>query len=761
MKYLSWKLKKLPAMGPREILFRLGRKLAENRERIAYHAGWFDWHEEDWRRRLCHGTAKSTIGNDLPAWWIQHMRQRAEPPFLLNAAMQDEAAHLYPQLFGEQREELIAAADRVCRRKFAFLGIDFQAADPIPWQCDPQSEREWPKLFYADVEIPFCDGTGSKGAPGDVKHVWELNRHEFLIDCAKAFYLTGENRFAECVLLTIRSWIRGNPYLQGVNWAGPLEVAVRAMSWLWAYQFCRRWDGISAQDHLEIIKAFYRHGVYLHRHMEVYSSPNNHLVGEATALYLLGCFFPEFDKSTGWRKRGWEVISQEADQQFYNDGGSTEQATSYHHYCLGFFLLAVLTRQCRGELVPKTILQRLQSALEFSMWLTTPDGTVPKIGDCDDARSIRFGPIRLWDFRNLLCLGAILFRRSDMKAIAGSFSEDALWLLGRAGYEGYQRVPTQTPMETARVFKTSGYAILRSGWDTNDHYLCFDCGPIGGGVRSDNVPEHTHGHADMLSFTLYAFGKPLLVDSGFYTFNGQPDWHSYCRDVSGHNTVRVDGASQAKMTVCNHWSCVTEPRKLAYYYQGDTEWVEGSHGGFHGLQSSVTHHRSIAWVRKKYWIIFDRLEGEGEHFVEIFFHFASGHAKVLPDADGVIVETEEDLKAQLTLLGSDQLCLELHTGGTKPDQGWIATSYGCRKPAPFVRFHGRIHLPVSLTFVLIPYSINIEDLTAKQMPWFDEGVQFARIGSGERICRGTLAETLVFLLDCQKYVEKLPAKGSL
>lgn len=731
-------------MKLREILFRLGRKFAESRERITYNAGWFDWNEDDWRQRLCHGMAKSTVGYDLSDWWILHMRQRAEPPFLLNTAMLDEAAHLYPQLFGEQREKLLAAADRVCHREFSFLGIDFQAADPIPWQCDPQSGREWLKAFYADVEIPFCDGTGSQGAPGDVKHVWELNRHEFLIDCAKAFYLTGENRFAACVLTTIRSWIQGNPYLQGVNWAGPLEVAVRAMSWLWAYQFCRRWDGISARDHLEIIKAFYRHGAYLYRHLEVYSSPNNHLVGEATALYLLGCFFPEFDESTEWCKRGWEVISQEADRQFYDDGGSTEQATSYHHYCLGFFLLAVLTRQCRGELVPVTILQRLQSALEFSMWLTTPDGTVPRIGDGDDARSIRFGPIRLWDFRNLLCLGAILFCRSDMKAVGGSFSEDALWLLGQSGYADYQRLPTLKPMEAARVFKTSGYAIFRSGWDANDHYLCFDCGPIGGGVRSDNIPVHTHGHADMLSFTLNAFGKPLVVDSGFYTFNGPPDWHSYCRDVSGHNTIRVDGASQAKMTVCNHWSCAAEPQKLAYYSQEDTEWVEGSYGGFCGLQSPVSHHRTIAWVRKTYWLICDQLEGEGEHFVEIFFHFAPGHAKVLADANSIVVEMEEDLKAQLKLINPGQLNFELQIGGEKPDQGWIATSYGCRKPAPLVRFHGHVRLPVLLTFVLMPYCKKFENVCEEYLFKIDERVRFTCDAASKGIYQGTQEESPAF-----------------
>ena len=152
-----------------------------------------------------------------------------------------------------------------------------------------------------------------------------------------------------------------------MNWAGPLEVAVRSLSWLWAYQFCRYWEGNPSDVHLEVIKSFYQHGTYLYRHLEFYTSPNNHLVGEATALYLLGSFFPEFDESPAWRKRAWYVLVAETQRQFYEDGGSTEQATSYHHYCLGFFVLAVLTRLHQGQTVPEAMLNRLEAAFEFSM----------------------------------------------------------------------------------------------------------------------------------------------------------------------------------------------------------------------------------------------------------------------------------------------------------------------------------------------------------------------------------------------------------
>ena len=157
------------------------------------------------------------------------MQQRAEPSFLLDPASLEESKALYFRLFRDRLEALKAKADAICDGRFSFLGIDFQAADPIPWQQCPKTGYDWPAKFHGDIRIPFCDGIGDSLGAADVKHVWELNRHEFLIDCGKAFYLTGDARYAKRVFEVMTSWSRGNRYLQGVNWAGPLEVAVRSL----------------------------------------------------------------------------------------------------------------------------------------------------------------------------------------------------------------------------------------------------------------------------------------------------------------------------------------------------------------------------------------------------------------------------------------------------------------------------------------------------------------------------------------------------
>ena len=52
-------------------------------------------------------------------------------------------------------------------------------------------------------------------------------------------------------------------------------------------------------------------------------------------------------------------------------------------------------------------------------------------------RAFCFSAPPLWDFRNLLSIGAVLFKREDMKYVAGKFHEDALWLLGTEGYASF------------------------------------------------------------------------------------------------------------------------------------------------------------------------------------------------------------------------------------------------------------------------------------------------------------------------------------
>lgn len=686
-------------MSPREILFRARHAMALRRERKQFLAGGFQWDDNAWQQRLCAGVSDRPAASDLANWWQQHMTERDEPAFLLGADTLPASLELFHELFADRVAPLRQAADRFADGHFDFLGITTEQGSTIDWHTDPKSGYAWDRAYHADLDFSFCREGG-----GDVKYVWELNRQEDLIDSAIVARLTGESRYADRVTDVMASWVAANPYLDGINWASALEVAIRSFCWLWSYQFCRPFDGISAEAHLDWVKAFYHNGHYLHRHLSYYFSPNNHLIGEAAALYLIGCFFPEFDEAEEWREHGWAAIEEHYRHQYYEDGGSTEQATFYHNYCLGFLTLAILARQKRGEPVPPEMLDRVEQAMNFTMWMTRGDGSVPRIGDVDNARSIRFENPPLWDFRNLLSIGAVMFNRADMKAVAGRFSEDALWLLGPEGYEKFKQLDAAPPEETVRVFPSAGYCIMRAGWGRDDHHLTFDAGPIASGLFPTDVPSSCHGHSDIMAFTLHAFGEPLFVDGGFYTYDEDPLWHRYFREASAHNTVLVDGASHAKFYASNAWSCVATCDRIERTSTADSEQISSGHSGYYDIAPAVRHYRSIEWNREDEFLVHDRLDGQGSHHVEVFFHLAPGANVTTATTDAITIETAANHFATLQRLDNGPLEADIIDGGKdssgdlRPDTGWVGTGYGHRQRAPIVRFSGQVELPASFSF---------------------------------------------------------------
>ena len=92
--------------------------------------------------------------------------------------------------------------------------------------------------------------------------------------------------------------------------------------------------------------------------------------------------------------------------------------------------------------------------------------------------------------------------------------ESSAWRLARVATREPPRLPAQS-----RAFPDGGYFVLRSGTTATDALqLAFDAGPFGLPI------DPHHGHADALSFDLYALGRVWLVDSGVYSTHAPWPW---------------------------------------------------------------------------------------------------------------------------------------------------------------------------------------------------------------------------------------------
>jgi hypothetical protein len=108
--------------------------------------------------------------------------------------------------------------------------------------------------------------------------IWELNRHQHLIVLAQAYLLTGRSRYLDEIRAQLESWIAGNPFHRGTNWASALEVAFRALSWIWVFHLVGR--EMPRDFRARWLHMLYLHGCHLANNLSFYFSPNNHLVGE-------------------------------------------------------------------------------------------------------------------------------------------------------------------------------------------------------------------------------------------------------------------------------------------------------------------------------------------------------------------------------------------------------------------------------------------------------------------------------------------------
>ncbi len=665
------KIKKLLVMPKEEILFRIAERRLEKSECAHHRSGKDQISDEQFIRECCSLPSQNNAIHLLfEDFWLEGRDRFFTECYAKESRARQIKKHL-------NISEWSLEADRLCEGHLCLLGHDALLAQVGEWHRDPLEGSEWPRIFYKQVLESKPTETV------DIKYVWEMNRHQYLIMLGKAFWITGDEKYAKKVREIILSWISDNPYHSGVNWTSSLELAVRSISWIWAYFFCCGSQHMDSVFHFTFLKSLYEHGLHMERHLSYYSSPYNHLIGEAAGLHMIGSLFSQLQSGKHWEQLGWSIFEKNIDQQFFDDGMCVEQATFYHHFTLGFYLQAVLLRKINNKPASEKILSVVEKALDVSMHLTQPNGKLPAIGDIDNARSLYFNSDHSWDFRGFLSLGAVLFNRDDFKHNSNGFSEELLWLCDDSSLKSFEAMKSMPPVEASIALSSSGYYVMRTGWEKDSHYLCFDCGVMGAGLREDSVPSAAHGHADALSFELSAFGKPILVEGGFNTYFGPLDWHRHFREEAAHNAIIMGAHKQAEFCGRLAWKSVINP-KLCYWLEKDNFQAVC---GEIVYDNETCHRREILLVASKFWVLSDRLQSAGKNEKAIaYFHFDASVALEIDRGKKQIFVGNGD--AGLLIQYFEDYEIEARRGeeGRGPEAGWQAEGYGYKKPTWVLSF---------------------------------------------------------------------------
>ena len=383
-------------------------------------------------KRAAKAISKVELSNCMNGGMDSHdllfsFRMRQKPLFFLDEINPNLLKEILPH-----REEVIKDANEICNHYFDLLGsgkrnVDIQPGK-IDWHRDFKSGERWnPQVFYTDTVIV-------KGNGSDIKVPWELSRFQHLPTLGKAYWLVSNEKYAREFVDEIDDWIESNTPMYGVNWTSTMDIAIRAVNWIWGYYFFKDSQEVSDEFLLKFMKSLLIHGRHIIRNLErslLRGKKNNHYLSDIVGLIYLGVMFPEFKDARKWREFGIKELVNEMKKQVYLDGVNYEGSISYHRLATELFLSATLLCLKNGINFPKWYMNRLEKMIEFVMYYSKPDGTAPQIGDNDDGRLhilANYGNWNRLDHRYLLSIGAVLFKRSDFTHAVGRFHEESFWL---------------------------------------------------------------------------------------------------------------------------------------------------------------------------------------------------------------------------------------------------------------------------------------------------------------------------------------------
>jgi hypothetical protein len=560
--------------------------------------------------------------------------------------------------------------------------------DHINWQRDFTTGIAWPREVLADDQDYL-----RLGEPCDVKMPWELSRAHHWVTLGRAYAQGPDPRYAAEFVAQLEAWLAENPWPYGVNWGRAMEVAVRAVNWLWAAALFADAPQFSATLKRRFLNAMLQHGRHILDNLEYADHNGNHYLSNGVGLLHLGVLLADFEDAAAWRRKGFEIVWGEIEQQVHPDGVDFEQGIGYQGLVAEFWYASVLLCERNGIAVPPPVRQRLGKMFEFMLAYTRPDGTFPQIGDNDDGRLANLDDEPVGSHQRHLAVGGVMLGRADMRAAAGDAIETAAWLCGSAALDGgksesasrgviahtseIERRTSLVSDQSSAAFPQGGFYIMRAP----DVVMTIDAGEVG--MRGIGG----HGHADVLSFDLWAAGASVLPDSGTGTYTADPALRNALRGTAAHNALCIDGQDSSRLGG-DRWLWLIEndahPHDVAWQSDAERDDFQGSHDGYRRLLQPVVHTRRIVFHRaERRFRMEDTVSGRGEHLVELFFH------------PGVPFEIGDG--AVRLLAPRNDLWLFPPAGTTlRQEPGWISRGYGLRQSATVLVYAVRAAVPLSL-----------------------------------------------------------------
>lgn len=448
-----------------------------------------------------------------------------------------------------------------------------------------------PYLFKRDGKIDW-----TYNPLGQDEFQKQLHRHQWLVPQAKVYRTSHDEKYIKSWIEVYGDWLKQNPMpesgLNNTSW-WQLQVAERVDVQIQLFSYYQNSVNFTPQWLSTFLVNL---GVHADHLMAYPYADGNILISQARSLTYAGILFPEFKNAESWTNQGTKTLSNEVQKQFLADGMQYELDLSYHISAISDFNSALILAQInnKANLFPTDFLESLRKATEVVMHLTYPnffdtkskDHCVPGFNDTRQSS---------WS-RSVLT-------KNFKKYIAMFPDNSEMLYMASAGKQG------TCPPSTLKAFDTSGYYVLRNGWDKTSTLM----------IHTNNrkrvnepVKRWEHNQPDNGTFELYHNGRNFFPDSGVFAYEGDAETNKnreWYRSTSVHNTLTLDGKN-----------ITTAQGELLKKEEGSTELAVTQNQGY----GNMRHRRAIFFVDKAFFVLVDEAIGSTAGTVNLNFNLCEG-----------------------------------------------------------------------------------------------------------------------------------------
>ncbi len=631
-------------------------RVRTGRLRSAYPAR--DWKPQEWKHWLIPGVDGSPEAL-FENWKIQDLR------FFTGPGCMERVPGILPHVIGNDgQERLLEEADALLDGKFKyFFGSDVEPGFPPDWHLNPITggrtgqTLHWSKLPMLSPEY------------GDIKYIWEPGRFASAYLLARAYAVSQEEKYAEGFWQLVESWGEQCPPNTGAHWKCGQEMALRIMAWFFALYVLADSPATTPECFARIIGMIaVQADRILGNHIYAHLQRNNHSMSEGVGVFAAGVLLPFMRKANVWKKRGLEILCNEARLLITPEGTFSQKSNNYHRLMLHDYLYAMRLGEVNGVAFPEDVQERIANAVDIMCRvLDLQSGCVPNFGANDGALVLPLNSCDYTDFRPVCQAGRYFIDRRRWLE-RGPWDEDLFWLFGPEALDADRSEFEQVNLEKP----AGGIYTMRS----RNSWVFTHC---------ESFHERP-SQADCLHLDFWWKGRNIACDAGTFLYYADPPWNNGLAGTAVHNTVCVDSRDQLVRGPRFIWTRWHKARVLQSEYfpeTGITLW-EGEHDGYRRLPRPVTHRRTVLGIEDSTWIVVDTLTGKGMHRYRLHWLLEDfDHEQETGSADLTLHTDAGDfsLSARALFPGTGPVENSLVRAAEDGVRGWSSRYYGRREPA--------------------------------------------------------------------------------